>query len=395
MKITVEQYQEAISKSLSAKQIELLQTLLHFPNSTATAKELAETLNYKNHNAAQFQIGKIGKAIANYLNIIPETYYDGHRESPAYFLIVGPYFTRERTKKGKKYGWEMVDNLRTALINLKTTSPNKAFLFTFNSDLNNWNEIEESFEDFNSYGNCILSWRCKSNSVKEGDSAYLIKIGKNPKGIIGSGIVTTIPIGYRDEKDRIKYFINIQMSTLIDWRKNNILTIDDLKTNKQLAKQNWTPQASGISIKPELVEELERVWFHFLSTSEIKSNIFLPSDSENERIFIEGNANQVILTKYERDPFARKICIKYYGLSCSVCNFNFENTFGQLGKDFIHVHHLTQLSTTGKNQETNPIKDLRPVCPNCHAMLHRKNPALTIDELKSVLKNDTTTAGIL
>jgi 5-methylcytosine-specific restriction enzyme A len=55
---------------------------------------------------------------------------------------------------------------------------------------------------------------------------------------------------------------------------------------------------------------------------------------------------------------------------------------GDIGKGFIHVHHLTQLSDIGQGYEVDPVKDLRPVCPNCHAMLHKKNPPYTIDEIK-------------
>jgi len=37
--------------------------------------------------------------------------------------------------------------------------------------------------------------------------------------------------------------------------------------------------------------------------------------------------------------------------------------------------------------EVDPINDLRPVCPNCHAMLHRKKPPLTIEELETIINS--------
>ena len=89
----------------------------------------------------------------------------------------------------------------------------------------------------------------------------------------------------------------------------------------------------------------------------------------------------------ERNPHARKKCIEHYGLSCVVCDFNFEKVYGQIGKEFIHVHHLTQVATIKQEYKVNPIQDLRPVCPNCHSMLHKQNPPLTIDELKDIIKN--------
>ncbi|HBI00952.1 MAG TPA: HNH endonuclease, partial [Flavobacterium sp.] len=68
------------------------------------------------------------------------------------------------------------------------------------------------------------------------------------------------------------------------------------------------------------------------------------------------------------------------------CELNFEETYGNMGYKFIHVHHLTPVSTVGKEYKVNPVEDLRPVCPNCHAMLHRRNPPLTIEELREIIE---------
>lgn len=61
---------------------------------------------------------------------------------------------------------------------------------------------------------------------------------------------------------------------------------------------------------------------------------------------------------------------------------NFEERYGEIGKGFIHVHHEVEISTIGEDYEIDPIDDLKPVCPNCHAMLHKRKPAYSIDELK-------------
>jgi len=153
-----------------------------------------------------------------------------------------------------------------------------------------------------------------------------------------------------------------------------------------LQKQNWSPQSST-SLKPELVDELEAVWFEFLTTQNIRHNPFIPTYNKTQKTYSEGTVNQVSVTKYERNPFARKECLDYYGFSCSVCDFNFEKYYGSIGFKFIHVHHLTQVATIKQEYKVNPIEDLRPVCPNCHAMLHKQNPPLTIDELKQQIKN--------
>jgi 5-methylcytosine-specific restriction enzyme A len=104
-------------------------------------------------------------------------------------------------------------------------------------------------------------------------------------------------------------------------------------------------------------------------------------DNPDETLF-EGIKKTVLVNSYERNPIARKKCIEHYGVQCVVCNCDFEKMNGDIGKGFIHVHHLTQLSDIGQGYEVDPVKDLRPVCPNCHAMLHKKNPPYTIDEIK-------------
>ena len=68
---------------------------------------------------------------------------------------------------------------------------------------------------------------------------------------------------------------------------------------------------------------------------------------------------------------------------------DFEETYGELGRGFIHVHHLVPISSIGKTYQIDPINDLAPVCPNCHAMLHRgqNGREQSIEELKAKIAN--------
>lgn len=111
-----------------------------------------------------------------------------------------------------------------------------------------------------------------------------------------------------------------------------------------------------------------------------------PDELEPGRKYVEGARKQVRVNAYERDPRARKACLKAHGLNCKVCGFNFETRYGALGKGFIHVHHLKPLALTDGEYELDPVADLRPVCPNCHAMLHRSEEALSIEELRAILE---------
>lgn len=108
-----------------------------------------------------------------------------------------------------------------------------------------------------------------------------------------------------------------------------------------------------------------------------------PDELDSSETLFEGMKKTVTVNIYERNRDARKKCIEHYGIQCVVCGFDFEKVYGEIGKGIIHVHHLTQLSDIGQGYEVDPLKDLRPVCPNCHTMLHKRTPPYTIDELKS------------
>ena len=65
----------------------------------------------------------------------------------------------------------------------------------------------------------------------------------------------------------------------------------------------------------------------------------------------------------------------------------FFEKYGDIGKDYIEVHHLIPVSQMGANYIVDPIKDLAPLCSNCHSMIHKKNPPYTIEELRSLINS--------
>ena len=113
---------------------------------------------------------------------------------------------------------------------------------------------------------------------------------------------------------------------------------------------------------------------------------------EDDGQLYEGALVKVMANKYERNQKARRECVAKKGYQCLVCGRDFEATYGEIGKGFIHVHHLTPISSIGKEYQLNVDTDLAPVCPNCHYMLHRKDPPYTIEELKEMLRKETVPA---
>lgn len=146
------------------------------------------------------------------------------------------------------------------------------------------------------------------------------------------------------------------------------------------------PQPIGTFQRPE-GEPAAKGMFPY---AEVKARDSLPIDAAYPDELIgelaEGAVRRVAVNVYERDPAARAQCIAKHGTSCVVCGFSFERAYGAIGRGFIHVHHLEPLGVAKAEHTVDPVADLRPVCPNCHAMLHRRagNP-YSIDELRAFL----------
>ena len=122
-----------------------------------------------------------------------------------------------------------------------------------------------------------------------------------------------------------------------------------------------------------------------------RSNKDIVIDEEYENVendnISEGKMITVKVNKYERSPRARKKCLDFYGYRCCVCGFDFEEYYGSIGKEIIEVHHKKALYEIKENYVVNPIKDLIPVCSNCHTIIHHRNPKFEIEELKNIIKN--------
>ena len=131
-------------------------------------------------------------------------------------------------------------------------------------------------------------------------------------------------------------------------------------------------------LKTRILKRVGTVWY--ASDSDI--SVTLPEEVELPVQYIEGASQKIFVNRYERNLSARECCLSHHGHKCSVCDFDFEKTYGSIGKNYIHVHHIVPLSEIGKEYALDPVKDLVPVCPNCHAIIHRTQPALSINQLK-------------
>lgn len=112
-----------------------------------------------------------------------------------------------------------------------------------------------------------------------------------------------------------------------------------------------------------------------------------PDELAEDESLIDGARYTVTVNAYERDPEARRRCIAAHGVACDICKMKFGEVYGIVAEGFIHIHHLRPLSEVGEAHAIDPVKDLRPVCPNCHAVLHRRRPAYSIEDVRGFLRH--------
>lgn len=196
--------------------------------------------------------------------------------------------------------------------------------------------------------------------------------------------VSAINIPYRNTINDIKYWG-------VNHAPQGTTNPDELYHRLKLLKEDTTEalhlkelQKQGMKGFPQGPRKL------YGSLLEYVKNVFMVSPSDydeipNPEIVFEGAKKEIIVNRYERNREAREKCIAVHGCKCVVCGMDFEKTYGQIGRGFIHIHHKVPLSSVGKEYELNPTKDLVPVCPNCHAMLHRKDPPYDVDDLNPLL----------
>ncbi|MCL2062392.1 MAG: HNH endonuclease [Firmicutes bacterium] len=239
-----------------------------------------------------------------------------------------------------------------------------------------WFDIEAAFRDFSK----LEWWQTQFlMGMKNGDIVYIYK---------------TLPIGEIKYKGRIT-------ETRIPYSK---LKIDDREYGKKVSGREYNDKDLFFEFefdkalpKSQITMEMLKSWgLPYFQSRELPEEIaqriaeaYLLDNDNNDLISRitkpsapEGKKKEYYTTTYERNPKNRQDCIRLQGTICKVCGFNFYQTYGELGKDFIEVHHKKPLYSLDEEIVINPAEDLVAVCSNCHHMLHRnKDEILTIEDL--------------
>lgn len=126
-----------------------------------------------------------------------------------------------------------------------------------------------------------------------------------------------------------------------------------------------------------------------LSTIQISEKENGNSNNDIEHQMIEGRLMEDKVLRRVRNRTARQKCLENSNFTCSVCGFNFYKVYGEIGKDFIEVHHTKPLSSYNEEHEVLQ-SELVALCSNCHSMVHRRRPMpYSIDEIKRILEENS------
>ena len=159
---------------------------------------------------------------------------------------------------------------------------------------------------------------------------------------------------------------------LKDWLFNGSMELRDITLNHAIDMQDRQLIASA---------------FHIAELQDILLSEEFGADA-SAASFVEGKERLRIHLSRERNKhlvaLAKELWLRNGELKCSICSFSFSETYGAAGERYIEAHHTTPVSELSEDTIVRP-SDLAPVCSNCHGIIHRHQPWLTIAQMQAIV----------
>jgi 5-methylcytosine-specific restriction protein A len=151
----------------------------------------------------------------------------------------------------------------------------------------------------------------------------------------------------------------------------------------KLDRMVWEEFSNDANILNQIATSIDK-WGKSLIASETDYAIDIEDDE-----FVEGRILTRIHKSKERSTNAvkkkkRKVLRETGKLICEVCAFDFAHIYGEIGYGFAECHHLMPVSQLDENHKTQ-LAELAIVCANCHRIIHKSRPMLSIAELRAVI----------
>lgn len=232
-----------------------------------------------------------------------------------------------------------------------------------------------------------IYWSVKVKShltdIRLGDDAYLWKSkgsGAGPRGILARCVVSEVPkqsdyeyaenLGdelWLDISKRADFHVGLR---IIDHSPAGSVLVpaEQLKADGVLSNLLVLKQQTGTSFRENdsvIVDTLRGLWSLATTSAYVEEESHASSEGLAKLRTHLVRERDALLVKHKKEQF-----VKEHGhLYCELCNFDFEHFYGDLGLDFIEVHHVVPIAKPGVR--TTTLSDLMCVCANCHRMLHR------------------------
>ena len=245
------------------------------------------------------------------------------------------------------------------------------FLLTWNPAKWPWDELADCIAKVQAGEEVADKWTTVRKEAMQGDRIFLLKQGKEPRGIMGSGKVTgPTATGLHYDTNKAaqgvqRRYLPFVFETLV--APHELLPIEILQKITG-GPNNFEPQSSGCLLTEDVARQVEKLWSEHLRD-------FV---DDTEKYAYEGQQRRAFVIHRHRETKLRdekiRQTLKQNGgkLCCQVpgCEFDFSDVYGVIGEGYAQVHHLKPLSGAEGKQKTT-LSDLIVVCANCHAMIHR------------------------
>jgi len=245
---------------------------------------------------------------------------------------------------------------------------------------------EEQAAELREKSRLSFLWSCgNTKRIESGDTVFFLRQRMEPRGIAGFGYVVKPPHSRPHWKPERRAAGATTLCVEVAWEYfelEPVVSRERLRT-PPFDGVHWDAQRSGMSIPDDVGSDLEAAFLKGVGAMSSR----LPEESQATTL-PTGAKRTIVVNAYERNPQARRLCLDHHGFTCCVCRLSMEEKYGEAAKELIHVHHLTPVASINASAKINPMTDLRPVCPNCHAVIHRSDPPFSTEDVARMLQHD-------
>lgn len=259
------------------------------------------------------------------------------------------------------------------------------YLLAWNPRRYQWGSLQDELRSVGTATAGVARWSVgHTRAIVPGDRFFMIRLGEDPRGLVAKGTFLSPPYMH-DHWDRDRAVAGDQAlyaDIRFDYLAMDPVVPMELLRKPPLDDMHWSTQSSGIGVPERISDALDAMWPTMLRRAG-----HLPGELPDvQRLFVEGAVQSVRVDRLERSAGARDACVAEHGSACVCCGMSFAQMYGEIADGFIHVHHRRPLHEVKAEHEVDATRDLVPVCPNCHAVIHMRDPALSVDDVRDLLK---------